>query len=193
MRPRVCGVMPSSKQKPPFWPPPPEGQEVFPTPEEFDYKKPAVEFTYERRMRFLYELRRTGLMHRAAELVGVSTSSVTTARKKEPAFDEAVRQAKDRYVDEVLVTAATRRAVEGVPKPIIGGRWRDEIITHETVYSDALLSLLLKSARPEFRESSADPSKYDLGTNAGVVVIPAGPSTPQEWEEKFGAGSGAAK
>jgi hypothetical protein len=185
--------MPPSKQKPPFWPPPPEGKEVFPTPDEFDYKKPAVEFTYERRMRFLYELRRTGLKHRAAELVGVSTSAVDTARKKEPAFDEAVRQAKDRYVDEVLVTAATKRAVEGVPKPIIGGRWRDEIITHETVYSDALLSLLLKSARPEFRESSADPSKYDLGTNAGVVVIPASPTTPQEWEEKFGAGSGAAK
>lgn len=162
-------------------------EEVFPyVPEEHNYRKPPVELTLERRMRFLYELRRTGLMYRAAELIGSNTSAIANWRKKEPEFNEAVLEAKNRYVDEKLITAAVTRAVDGVCKPIIGGQFRDEIVAHEQVYSDGLLSMLIKGARPEFRDSvKADPSKYEQG-NGGVLVLPAAPATAEDWETKFG-------
>jgi hypothetical protein len=160
--------------------------EVYPTPEDFNYKKPPVALTFERKMRYLYELRRTGLMYRAAELVGVSSSVIDNARKKEPEFAAAVLEAKNRFVDEVLITEAHRRAVKGVERPIIGGRYRDEVVATEVVYSDSLLSLLLKSQRPEFREGGgSDPSRFDQG-QPGVVVIPTAPQTPEDWEQQCG-------
>jgi hypothetical protein len=154
--------------------------------ETFNYRKPSVEFTLERRMRFLFELRRTGLMYLAASLAGVSTSSVNTARKDDRAFDEAVKEAKNRYVDEVLIVAATKRAVEGVQRPMLGGKFRDEIICYETVYSDGLLQMLIKGQRPEYRDSGGgDAGKY-AQDGGGVVIVPSAPATPEEWEAQCG-------
>lgn len=151
-----------------------------------DYRKPNVEFTMERRMRYLWELRRTGLKYKSAQVAGVSPATVLRLRKEDKDFDAAVRVAKDLFVDEVLVAAARQRAVEGVERPIIGGKDRDQIVATEQVYSDSLLALLLKSQRgEEFREpKGGDAGRYNQ--DGGVVVIPAAPATPEEWEAQFG-------
>lgn len=172
----------------------PSPEELYPKPSDpqFDYRAPPVEFTYGRRMRYLYELKTYGLLHLAAEKVGVSMSTVRKWRKNEPEFDEACEEARQRYIDGVLVTAAHQRAVHGVERPIIGGRFKDEIVATETVYSDSLLALLLRTARPEFRPSNEavgtgnNSVKYNLA-NGGVLIIPQAPATPEEWEEQIGA------
>lgn len=160
-------------------------------PEEFadlqNYKRKPVPFTMERRMRFLWALRKVGRMYQAAELAGVTTGVVNRLRKEEPEFDEAVDQAMQRWVDEVLVSSAVHRAVDGVQRPIVGrvGKDEDGIICYETVYSDSLLALLLKAKRPEFRDAgtSGPGGKYEQG-GGGVIVIPAGPATVEDWEAK---------
>lgn len=151
-----------------------------------DYRKPAVEFTMERRMRYLYELRKTGLHYKSAQVAGVSATRVLKLRKEDPDFDAAVRMAKNLFVDEVLVKAAVTRAVDGVERPIIGGKDRDQVVATEQVYSDSLLALLLKSQRgDEFREPKAgDAGKYNQ--EGGVIIVPASPATPEEWEAQYG-------
>jgi hypothetical protein len=142
------------------------------------------EFTLERRMAFLHHLRKTGLLYNSAERAGITMATVNTWRKKDPDFNDAVDNAKNRYVDDVLLREATRRAVDGVQKPIIGGRFRDEVVATETVYSDTLMCLLIKAARPEFRDShKADFNLYEPG-QGGVFVIPASPASPEQWEEQ---------
>jgi hypothetical protein len=147
-------------------------------------RRPTVPFTFERQMRYLGEIRRHGQKTVAAARAGTTPGTVLTYRKNDPDFDAAITMAEDLYVEEVLLAEAQRRAVEGVTEPVIGGRNRDEVVCEKVVYSDSLLALLLKSRRSEFREGSkGDPSRFNQ--QGGVVVIPAGPSTPESWEENF--------
>jgi len=75
--------------------------------------------------------------------------------------------------------------VDGVEKPLLGGRDRDEVVATEIVYSDSLLSLLLRAARPEFRDGGGDVGKYNQD-GGGVVIIPASPTSPEDWEKQHG-------
>lgn len=49
----------------------------------------------------------------------------------------------------VLEAEAVRRAVEGVDRPLIGGRFKDEVVAYERVYSDNLLTFLLRARKPD--------------------------------------------
>jgi len=141
----------------------------------FDYKLPPREFTYERRMRFLYELVKSGgLLSLAAARAGVSSSTVVKHRKMEPEFDAAVIEARDLGVEAVLVEEARRRAVDGVDEPVFGGQWKDEVVGYIKRYSDGLLKMLICGAKPEYRDAPRGTSdgKYPLG-QGGVVIIPA--------------------
>lgn len=148
------------------------------------YRRPSVPMTEERARAFLVNYRNTGRFHLSCELTGMTSDTVKKYMKRDPDFAADVEEAKELWIDEFLVSAAVRRAVEGVDEPIIGGKERDQVVTHRRVYSDSLLNQLLKANRPEFREKGNEGSK-DSGSG-GVMIIPAGPTNVDDWQAKFG-------
>lgn len=145
---------------------------------------PSVEFTTERQEAFLLHYRATGLRAISAELAGVSPESVKAMERRSKEFADAVVAAKDLWVENVLAKAAIRRAVEGVQRPVIGGKFRDEVVTYETVYSDGLLTKMLDAHQPHiYKPGSVPPEGQASG--AGVLVIPAAPASLTEWELGF--------
>jgi hypothetical protein len=107
--------------------------------------------------RFIKALSKTGSVTNAAALAGTSRTRVYELRKIDPAFaagwEDAEEVAADRLEDE-----ARRRAVEGVPEPLVsaGKLVRDDdgqpILVRR--YSDNLLLALIKARRPPPRERS---------------------------------------
>lgn len=155
------------------------------TKSEMVQRKPPVEFTEARKLQFVEYYRQYGLVHKAAELVGVSDWTVSDHRKRDPEFNVLCDEAKQRWIDEVLVSEAVRRGTEGVDEPIIGGQFRNEVVGTKTIYSDGLLLALLRANRSEFRDGSSA-----AGQGAGsspVMFIPSStPATLDDWEEKYG-------
>jgi len=150
--------------------------------------KPLVEFTPERKARFL-ELYRSdpeigGRKGLCAERVGVTIGVINNHEKRDLGFQSAVTEAKNAWVEDVLVTAAIQRATEGVQKLIMGGRFKDEVVATEKVYSDNLLLALLRANDPSFKDKG--PGSGGAGTGGGVVVLPAAPATLGDWQSQFG-------
>lgn len=147
-------------------------------------RKPPVEFTPDRKEVFIEAYRRTGLVYLSAEAAGVSDWTVQDHRKKDPEFNQLCEQAKQRWVDEVLVTEAVRRATEGCEEPIIGGKERDTIVAYKRVYSDGLMSALLRANRQEFRTGETE-AGGGPGSSPVMFIPMAVPGTMDEWEERF--------
>lgn len=145
--------------------------------------RPVVEFTLERKEQFLALFRENGLLYLSCEKVGVSERTVQDHRKQDPAFGEAYEAAKQTWIDDVLVREALRRATKGTQKPIVGGKFKDEIVAHEQVYSDQLMSLMLKSKRGEFREGAG--AGEGGGSGGGVLLVPTAPMSMEDWEAAF--------
>lgn len=156
--------------------------------------KPMVPFTAERKQRYL-ELFRShpelgGRKYLCAEAVGVSGSTIDYHVKHDPEFAQALEDARQAWIDEHLFSAALKRARDGVDRPIVGGKFKDQIVATERVYSDSLMLAMLRAHRAEFRDKdAADKQAADkLGTvgNGGVMIIPAAPSTIGDWQKQFG-------
>jgi len=156
--------------------------------------KPMVPFTAERKQRYLELFRHHpelgGRKYLCAEAVGVSGSTIDYHVKNDPEFAQALEDARQAWIDEHLFTAALKRARDGVERPIIGGKYKDQVVATERVYSDSLMLAMLRAHRPEFRDrDAADKQAADrLGTvgNGGVMVLPAAPSTISDWQKQFG-------
>ena len=98
---------------------------------------------------FLRELRVHGLINTAATTAGVTRRRVEREAEKNPEFEYAMESALEAAADE-LELEARRRAVEGVDK---GVYYMGTLIETEKVYSDGLLTTLLKAKRAdEFAE-----------------------------------------
>ena len=107
--------------------------------------------------RFIKALSKTGSVTKAAALAGTSRTRVYELRNRDPGFaaawEDAEEVAADRLEDE-----ARRRAVEGVPEPLVsaGKLVRDDdgqpIMVRR--FSDNLLLALIKARRPPPRERS---------------------------------------
>lgn len=145
-------------------------------------RKAPVFFTPELKEKFLDNYRMCGLLYRACELTGVSSTTVLDHCKIDPVFGELYKEAKEAHTDS-MIQAAIERAVEGVEEPIVGGQFRDEIVTTVRRYSDKLMELMLRSRRDEFRSNP----QGDTGQAAsGIIVLPARPTTAADWEAEFG-------
>lgn len=158
--------------------------------EKYTRTKPFVEFTLERKREFLDLFRnhpdlggRKGL---CAEAVGVSTSTVQHHAKVDQQFAEAYEEAHQAWIDENLFTPALKRARDGVEKPIIGGKFKDEIITTVREYSDSLTLALLRAHRPEFRDNQAAAGIGVGGQAGGVMIVPAAPLNMEDWQKHYG-------
>lgn len=103
------------------------------------------------KMAFLREYERVGIVGLAAERIGRKRRTIYDWARDDATFRELMLDAKEEATDR-LVAEASRRAVDGVHKPIL---YRGESVTdrqgnplHETEYSDRLLELLLRANRP---------------------------------------------
>ena len=124
---------------------------------------------------FLRQLKSHGLINTAATTAGVSRRTVDRLRENSAEFDYAVEDALEAAADE-LELEARRRAVEGVDK---GVWYQGENVGTETVYSDALLTTLLKAKRAdEFAERKQITGAG--GAPLTVVVRSFGDAPPQQ-------------
>lgn len=116
-----------------------------------------LKLTQARQKRFLEALSDTGSVITAATVAGTSRTRVYELRKVDPAFSAAWAEAEEIAVDR-LEDEARRRAVEGVPEPLVsaGKLVRDDNGQPITVrrHSDSLLMALIKAHRPPRRERS---------------------------------------
>lgn len=93
---------------------------------------------------YLTLLEETGLERTSARGAGTTMRTVKALMDNNPEFKYAVEDALERSAD-TLEAEARRRAVEGVTK---GVYYKGDRVDEEVVYSDALLTTLLKAKRP---------------------------------------------
>ncbi len=118
---------------------------------------------------FLATFALTANLTTAAAAAGIPRTTVYKWQEEDEQFCAALNEAREQAYDR-LEQEALRRAVEGTQRkrPIIVGR---EVVDYEiiTEYSDRLLEMLLKAARPEkYRERQ---SIEHSGSDGGPIVI----------------------
>ena len=153
-----------------------------------------LKLTQARQRRFLKALSETGSVTTAAAVAGTSRTRVYELRKADPAFGSAWEEAEEIAADR-LEDEARRRAVEGVPEPLVsaGKLVRDDDGQSIMVrrYSDNLLLALIKARRPPQRERSVHfelPALHSMADAAGAMAaivgaVAAGEITPGEAAE----------
>ncbi len=146
-----------------------------------EYRKPNVEFTDERKQKFLIELAKTGLRSHSADVAGVTIVTVRRHEEKDEEFAELAKEAKEYFVDG-LESEAIRRATEGVIEPVFSQKTGEQIGVIRK-YSDRLLEVLLRAGRPDkFRDQVSHEHKH----TGGVLVVPGKALDDKSWEENFG-------
>ena len=152
-------------------------------------RKPMVPFTSDRKQQFLDLFRShpdlKGCRALCAEAVGVSITTLYDHLRRDPEFAEAFEDALQAFIDENMFAPALKRARDGVERPIIGGKFKDEIITYERVYSDSLMAMMLRAHRAEFKDGKDAASMTASGTG-GVLIVPGAPATINDWQNQFG-------
>lgn len=110
-----------------------------------------------------------GILTDAAEMAGVDRVTVWRRRQTDPEFATAVDEAIDMASDK-LEREARRRAIDGVEEPIYQG---GQLVGTRLVFSDSLLSLLLKGRRKRVFAERVETTGADGGpvqTRAVVVT-----------------------
>lgn len=98
---------------------------------------------------FLEAFAKTGIISKAAEIVGVSRMTVWRRRSSSEAFAKAFEDAQEQAAD-TLEAEAWRRAHDGVDEPQF---YKGDVCGHVRKYSDNLMMFMLKGMRPEkYRE-----------------------------------------
>ena len=118
---------------------------------------------------FLAALAECGILTDAAVVAGVDRATVWRRRQSDPEFAQAVDEAIDMAADK-LEREARRRAIEGVEEPVYQG---GQLVGTKMVYSDSLLSLLLKGRRKRVFAERVETTGADGGpvqTRAVVVT-----------------------
>jgi hypothetical protein len=156
-----------------------------------------LKLTQARQQKFLEALAATGSVTTAVGAAGTSRTRVYELRKADPDFANAWQDAEDTAADR-LEEEARRRALEGVPEPLVtGGKLvRDDDGQPIMVprYSDSLLLALIKARRTSRRERSVRfelpplKSLTDAARAAASIVaaVAAGEITPGEAAELSG-------
>lgn len=115
-----------------------------------------LKFTDEVAERYLQRLADGGGKMASAQEVGVSYDTIYRWERDEPEFARMVKDALVQFTEEKLERPAIQRATEGVEEPIIGGKFKDEIITTVRRPSDNLLIHLMKVYHPERHNPAKD-------------------------------------
>lgn len=147
-----------------------------------------VPLTQERLEAFLDNYARTGRKQESAEILGVSPAAIKNLEHKDAAFAEAVAVAREAFIEHLEQTAY-KRAVEGIDRPLIGRVAKDEdgVVAYERVYSDKLLTEMLRRQSSDWRQSNVPaPQVIPITSGGGVLLLPAAaPKSALEWEKEF--------
>lgn len=159
-------------------------------------RKPMVPFTSDRKQQFLDLFRShpdlKGCRALCAEAVGISITTLYDHLRRDPEFAEAFEDALQAFIDENIFAPALKRARDGVERPILGGKFKEKIITYERVYSDAMMLAMLRAHKPEFmgrpqrRKDKDGSGRSRSGSGGGVLIVPVAPATINEWQNQFG-------
>ncbi len=126
---------------------------------------------------FLKVLAKTGCVSASAKACGYQdTSTLQAFRRDNDDFADEWADAADAGAD-VLIEEARRRAVDGVLDPVF---FKGAIVGHVRKYSDPLLQMLLRGARPDtYRENARG---GDMNVNFGIAVLPEAAVSDKAWE-----------
>lgn len=119
--------------------------------------------------RYLRNYALTGRKVASAISVGVNISTIMRWEKDDELFAELTEEARQIFVAR-LERELFRRGVEGYQKPIVGGKFRDEVVAYEEVFSDKCLEMMLRRHAPEHYKTQMD---VNANVTTGVVVVPA--------------------
>jgi hypothetical protein len=129
---------------------------------------------------YLDAVQRLGVIMRAVDAVpGLSWATVQHWRRKDPEFEDRLRDSRVQF-SERLEQEAVRRAALGVDEPVF---YKGRKVATVRKYSDRLLELLLKKTNPEFR----DKITADVNVRGGVLVVPGVAPSIDDWAEATGA------
>lgn len=120
--------------------------------------------------------RNCGDPYEACREVGVSLVFLEQWCKDDPKVAERIQEA-ERVGTAGLYSAAVQRAVRGVQEDVW---YKGVAVGEKTVYSDSLLTLLLKAKRPEFAKD-ADGSAPAITVNVANIMPRA--ENYQQWLE----------
>lgn len=121
-----------------------------------------------------------GRFYQACAAVNQRPTLVKKHLQEDDEFEEAFQQCRGIYQDHIQ-EQAYKLAVTGVAKPIIGGKFKDEVVAHEMVYATNILAMEMKRTNKEYNEKS----QIAVDVKAGVLLVPAGMSL-EEWEKQHG-------
>lgn len=130
---------------------------------------------------FLRVLAETANIRVAAAAAGYSsTAAINRLRSSDPVFAEAMVEAAEAAGD-MLEAEAVRRAKTGYKKTV----WfKGEPVGTEIQFSDSLLALLLKAAKPDkYADRSKSENKVNLTGIVGIAVVPMMSRSVGDWEK----------
>lgn len=113
---------------------------------------------------YLDALAEHGNVTKAARAAGMKLKTILQYRKADEQFAEAEELAQQEAAD-ALEWAARERAVNGVEEPVW---YKGECVGTVIRYSDSLLTLLLKGAKPD---KYADRSKAEISNPDGSMQL----------------------
>ena len=112
---------------------------------------------------YLDDLARHGNVTKAARAAGMRLKTVLQYRKADKDFAEAEELAQQEAAD-TLEAEAWRRAHDGVEQAVFDKEGR--VTGHKVTYSDSLMTLLLKGAKPD---KYADRQKSEISNPDGSL------------------------
>lgn len=93
---------------------------------------------------------RTGKKSDSAQLIGTRWTTLQYQINQRKDWQDRWYECEIAY-REMLQEEAQRRAVEGVEQPMVS---MGEVVTHQTVYSDSLLKMMLQAKHPDFQNKT---------------------------------------
>lgn len=155
---------------------------------ELDNLSTSERLSVERKRLFLRTFAISGIVLQGCRAAGVSRATIDKWRAASEWFDElyelAIEEAADRIEAEAI-----RRAVDGYDEPVIYQGMPTTVVDPITgqerqltirKYSDTLMALVLKGARPDkYRENH----KVEVEGGAGGVLIVPGVIDPKAWAD----------
>lgn len=128
---------------------------------------------------------KTGRMSDAAMVAGVSASTIREHLSRDQEFSAAWEIAREQYCDHVTALVE-KRGFEGIEEPILGGKYKDEVVAHKRIYSDSLAMMHAKRYVPEYREKQ----QMDLTVTGGVLAVASSFGNTanglKDWKREYG-------
>lgn len=139
-------------------------------------KTSRLKFDDNAKQKFLDEFAKTSRIEHSCQAAGIAWATLKHHRENDPEFNEAYEEARLAYRDRVH-EHAERLIFKGVERPLLGGKFKDQIIATMIEYPIPLIQMELRRVDPA---GYKDRQEVDVKGGGGVVVVPSDMSS-DEW------------